>query len=40
MNNYICTFNYQNEVTILETEAENKENAFIKWSNGKGVNGR
>ena len=30
MNNYICTFNYQNEVTILETEAENKENAFLK----------
>ena len=30
MNNYICTFNYQNEVTRLETEAENRDNAFSK----------
>ena len=30
MNNYICTFNYQNEVTRLETEAENREDAFSK----------
>ena len=30
MNNYICTFNYQNEVTRLETEAKNREDAFSK----------
>ena len=30
MNNYICAFNYQGEVTILETEAENRDNAFLK----------
>jgi hypothetical protein len=30
MNNYICTFNYQGEVTTLETEAKNKENAYAK----------
>ena len=30
MNNYICTFCYQGEVTILETEAENRDNAFLK----------
>ena len=30
MNNYICAFNYQGEVTILETEAENRDNAFSK----------
>ena len=30
MNNYICSYNYQGEVTILETEAENKQNAFFK----------
>jgi len=30
MNNYICAFNYQGEVTILETEAKNREDAFSK----------
>jgi|GEM_PF-2909722 len=30
MNNYICSYNYQGEVTILETEAENRDNAFSK----------
>ena len=30
MNNYICTYNYQGEVTKLETEAENREDAFSK----------
>ena len=30
MNNYICTFCYQGEVTRLETEAENRDNAFLK----------
>ena len=30
MNNYICSYNYQGEVTILETEAENREDAFSK----------
>ena len=30
MNNYICSYNYQGEVTILETEAENRDNAFLK----------
>ena len=30
MNNYICTFCYQGEVTRLETEAENRDNAFSK----------
>ena len=30
MNNYICTFCYQGEVTILETEAKNREDAFSK----------
>ena len=30
MNNYICSYNYQGEVTRLETEAENRDNAFSK----------
>ena len=30
MNNYICAFNYQGEVAILETEAKNREDAFSK----------
>ena len=30
MNNYICSYNYQGEVTILETEAKNREDAFSK----------
>jgi len=30
MNNYICAFNYQGEVTRLETEAKNREDAFSK----------
>jgi len=30
MNNYICSYNYQGEVTILETEAKNRDNAFSK----------
>ena len=30
MNNYICSFCYQGEVTRLETEAENMDNAYSK----------
>ena len=30
MNNYICVYNYQGEVTRLGTEAENRDNAYSK----------